>query len=839
MFTTTSCTPTIITRLCSQAELLRASLRDKMDGGDLPSAVEIAERCVGNDCIVALLAMVQCVERDVDNDFRPVSVASVDDGDDDVDKTSAHQQHQLMTLNKMADIALLTLSDLYDVGESHLKSRGWIPIYDQSPTVSGGIVYEHDETGEVSEEPDYEVLNWRMRLMLSIPILIQPGCDADGRVVWAASVVYYRHGYGEEEQFGLETPCSEQTALGSASSYCVSVIDVLKSDEDGQSARLRGTYRGCWRGLYAEAVGGEMDMTNTSSSIGQVLESWTETTLAGLSVTNNKRSASSSSENEKDSAARILVIGLGCGQLVSFLRNHVDNAELRVIESSRSMVDIATEYFHFPPSLLCCVSVVDPSEFVKSQCPGDQDVGDLFDTVIVNVCSIDDTFPHLLLNDDFFSGLISILSNHPAATLLVNPGKDVEAVSLLVDRACKSIKGKKYSGQMLVLREHLLRDHTASDDEGVIVAARRREWSLTVDDWQREHMGEDAQSSGAMDVAAAQRTQVVRLEKFLSSEDIAMVRAVAEAELASMGKEEASADGGSALEAHTESWKVLYLQSKNVFRRKLPALRQRILDTVRRVDESHWNLFDKVDHVNIRVVEYHQMDEFGELADPRHYDLNSLLTMDIMLSEDDAFEGGDLQTLEEADGTLRKHEFKRGDALIFVSHKYHCVGRVRSGRRNVMVLEFWYGPERQCSHRCERFGGEICNRDPGQSSYTRQYQNSYVLKEHVTSSTPLPFRLGSVARHKGESRESLELLWEPCGSADEDVAKDKPASVSEGQSTDKPSDAFACFGSDSDSDGDEVVTDIASSINKKQVKDKALGDAFACFGSDSESDDDR
>jgi len=318
-----------------------------------------------------------------------------------------------------------------------------------------------------------------------------------------------------------------------------------------------------------------------------------------------------------------------------------------------------------------------------------------------------------------------------------------------------------------------------------------------------------------------------------------MVRAVAEAELASMGKEEASADGGSALEAHTESWKVLYLQSKNVFRRKLPALRQRILDTVRRVDESHWNLFDKVDHVNIRVVEYHQMDEFGELADPRHYDLNSLLTMDIMLSEDDAFEGGDLQTLEEADGTLRKHEFKRGDALIFVSHKYHCVGRVRSGRRNVMVLEFWYGPERQCSHRCERFGGEICNRDPGQSSYTRQYQNSYVLKEHVTSSTPLPFRLGSVARHKGESRESLELLWEPCGSADEDVAKDKPASVSEGQSTDKPSDAFACFGSDSDSDGDEVVTDIASSINKKQVKDKALGDAFACFGSDSESDDDR
>ena len=146
--------------------------------------------------------------------------------------------------------------------------------------------------------------------------------------------------------------------------------------------------------------------------------------------------------------------------------------------------------------------------------------------------------------------------------------------------------------------------------------------------------------------------------------------------------------------------------------------------------------------------------------------------------------------------------------LVFVSHKYHCVGRVRSGRRNVMVLEFWYGPERQCSHRCERFGGEICNRDPSQISYTRQYhtidpnQSSDVLKEHVTSSSPLPFRLGSVARHhKGDSRETLELLWEPCGSADEDVVTDKPLhpSAIEDKAVGDP---FACFGSDSDSDGD-------------------------------------
>jgi hypothetical protein len=64
------------------------------------------------------------------------------------------------------------------------------------------------------------------------------------------------------------------------------------------------------------------------------------------------------------------------------------------------------------------------------------------------------------------------------------------------------------------------------------------------------------------------------------------------------------------------------------------------------------------------------MDEHGELSDPKHYDLNSLLTMDIMLSDETFLEGCHLQTYE-ADGALKKHTFQQGDALIFVSHKYH------------------------------------------------------------------------------------------------------------------------------------------------------------------------
>lgn len=616
-------------------------------------------------------------------------------------------------------------------------------------------------------------MNWQMKLMLSIPILIEPGC-VDGKVVWAAAVVYYQRLHAQKEgmqQFDLEcADPSTSTDDGGNSSFSVAVIDVLKSDEDGHSACMRGTYHGCWRGLYAEAVG-EMDM---SKSIGQVLESWTDTTLTGLSVVTN---------NKSSSTARVLVLGLASGQLISFLQHHNPNVQLTVVEGSSAAVDIAVKYYHLDPSVLDCVSIVDPLEYVKSQCCLEQG-GEEFDTIIVNVCSSEETFPTLLLNDTFFNGLMSILSNHPSATLLVNSGVSVDTVVALVDDACKNMHGHRH-GHMLVLREYLLRDHAdIGSNGGIIVAARRREWSLSVEDWQREHMGEHAQSSGAMAVADAQQTEVVRLEKFLSVEDIELIHKVAKDELIASSSEvvtEGALTSSSAgVQVHTDSWKVLYLQNNNVFQQKLPALRQRILEAVRQVDKSNWKLFDNVDHVNIRVVEYHQMDEFGELADPKHYDLNSLLTMDIMLSEEGAFEGGDLQT-EEADGTLKKYEFKQGDALVFVSHKPHCVGRVRAGKRNVMVLEFWYGAERQCPHRCERFGQEICAKDPAQHLYTQEHPNSkreHQLEQANTTSIPLPFRLGSVSICKEGECEILELLWEPSGN-DEVVAPTKPTATSE------------------------------------------------------------
>jgi len=47
------------------------------------------------------------------------------------------------------------------------------------------------------------------------------------------------------------------------------------------------------------------------------------------------------------------------------------------------------------------------------------------------------------------------------------------------------------------------------------------------------------------------------------------------------------------------------------------------------------------------------------------------------------------------------HSFKRGDALFFLSHKYHGVSSLTSGRRQIIVAEIWEGLPRRCPQRCD------------------------------------------------------------------------------------------------------------------------------------------
>lgn len=61
-------------------------------------------------------------------------------------------------------------------------------------------------------------------------------------------------------------------------------------------------------------------------------------------------------------------------------------------------------------------------------------------------------------------------------------------------------------------------------------------------------------------------------------------------------------------------------------------------------------------------------------------------------------------------------------ALVFVSHKFHCVTPVTAGRRHVLVMELWEGEERECAHRCERHTGP-CSHSVRASFWRRAFSD--------------------------------------------------------------------------------------------------------------------
>jgi hypothetical protein len=206
---------------------------------------------------------------------------------------------------------------------------------------------------------------------------------------------------------------------------------------------------------------------------------------------------------------------------------------------------------------------------------------------------------------------------------------------------------------------------------------------------------------GEMAVAQAQCTEAVRVEKVFSPKDIRkLLKAHA------IVRE----DCGVVLKKHGEgaqNWSTTFLHTDGIFGAKFPKLRQKILDTAAAVDAAQgWGLLSSAPAPPaLRCVELHTVGPGGALPEQKHYDHGSLVTVDIMLSPTTDFEGGTLSTLE-ADGTLLPHAFERGEATVFVSHKYHCVAPVTAGTRQVLVAEIWAGRERGCAHRCEQHEGE-------------------------------------------------------------------------------------------------------------------------------------
>jgi hypothetical protein len=146
-----------------------------------------------------------------------------------------------------------------------------------------------------------------------------------------------------------------------------------------------------------------------------------------------------------------------------------------------------------------------------------------------------------------------------------------------------------------------------------------------------------------------------------------------------------------------------YLSANGYFGAAQPNIRAKLIAAAHKVDDKSWRLL-RGRSVSPRCIEYHKLTCGRDLLYPTHNDDGSLLTMDVMLSRETDFDGGHLQTLE-ADGTILAHTFERGDALLFLSHKYHHVAPVLRGERRVLIMEIWEGEERLCPHRCtERVG---------------------------------------------------------------------------------------------------------------------------------------
>jgi hypothetical protein len=211
----------------------------------------------------------------------------------------------------------------------------------------------------------------------------------------------------------------------------------------------------------------------------------------------------------------------------------------------------------------------------------------------------------------------------------------------------------------------------------------------------------------------AQRTAVVRIPQFLSRQEVeAVLEATNGSKLPAYTSNYGEDIDDSGSPVHTTT----YLQSRRFFYKRLRWLFKRIRRAaVKQCDKNNWGFSHRNSFFNVRVAEFHDMRIGGSLPFAEHYDVGSLVTVDILLEKAKA--GAQFQTLECCTGQdttlgeLKNHEFEVGDALVFVSHKYHSVTPLTEGKRKVLVVEFWHGNRRRCGHRCDKPFGICTFRD--------------------------------------------------------------------------------------------------------------------------------
>jgi hypothetical protein len=580
------------------------------------------------------------------------------------------------------------------------------------------------------------------------------------------------------------------------------VIDVVKRDEEGacgglpgaagggdasELAVLRGLYCGAWRGLYDQGAA-EVDL---AAECGAELQSWADVSAVGMV-------APALADDESGATRRVALVGAATAAAAApFLARHFPRLELTVVEPRAVLVEALREHFGLP---------------ARAVVLGAQ--GETLATALGALRSLDAAIvDHRLGGAACAEQVLALCSGR----LVVTHAPADE--SLLAQLAAGLRRAGGPACAVTALAEHLLRDDSGGggggggdmnncDDDfnneannikdasyearqaaSFVVLARTNpsdaSEALSAKGWAARLGRCAAAESGAMDVATAQRTKVVRLPGFLGPAEIAEVHAAA-----------AEAAGGAGVEVrsdpspdprHVPEWVVSHLHSGGWFAQRLPWLLARAHEAARRADEEQgWGLLVPGVAVNLRVAEYHSMALKGRLGDPHHYDLDSLITVDIMLAAPrEDFEGGQLQTLELDGAGLKPALFELGDASVFVAHKKHCVSPVTRGRRHVLVLEFWGGPARTCPHRCELLRG-ACPREASAHASPAQAPlggcpvapkaaaaaaeaAATTTTTTTTTTTPatteppvLPFRLGSVnTLAPTEHYQRCELLWQP------------------------------------------------------------------------------
>lgn len=282
-------------------------------------------------------------------------------------------------------------------------------------------------------------------------------------------------------------------------------------------------------------------------------------------------------------------------------------------------------------------------------------------------------------------------------------------------------------------------------------------------DWRALTAPEElAAEAGIPEPGEASKLRAVRLPGLLTAGEIAGLLALGE-EIRTTGQATLHRTGISALAVvHSQDmlhsvetserqvppsqWQTTYLHFGHQFQGRLGPLREKLRQAALSVDSEHWGICssaataasatpargsacanigsdipeacDVAELINLRTVELHSVAPGGALPQRDHYDAGSCVTIDVMLSQPGIdFVGGELElpvpalvreglshgTPESTD--VHSPVFEQGDALIFPSHKYHCVKPVTAGLRQVLVIELWCGEERSCPHRCERHWG--------------------------------------------------------------------------------------------------------------------------------------